>query len=50
MGKHDELAHNLHISKKLKFQQPRPTLPTSPKTLQAPQTPQPGSQARNQYR
>jgi len=50
MGKHDELSHQLHISKKMKFQQAKPNVPNDPKTLTAPQNPQPGTQARNQYR
>jgi hypothetical protein len=50
MGKHDDRGHQLHISKNMKFKQPRPSLPMSPKTLHAPQEPKPGTTAHNQFR
>lgn len=50
MGKHDDIGHQVHISKKVKFKQPKPSLPNNQKTLRAPQEPRPGTQSYNQFR
>lgn len=49
MGKHDDIAHNLHIPKKMKFSQPKPSQPAdTPKNV--PPQPPIGTNARNQFR
>lgn len=48
MGKHDEIAHHLHISKRQKFVEPQP--PHTNQNSTAPQAPHTGSTNRNQYR
>lgn len=50
MGKHDTFAHQVHVSKKVRFNQPKPILPANAKTLRAPQEPKPGTQSFNQFR
>jgi hypothetical protein len=50
MGRHDTRAHNLHISKQLKFRQLLPVSAPPETQLQAPQEPKPGTNAHNQYR
>lgn len=49
MGKHDDESHRFHISKKMKFAQPKPAVPTNI-SPGAPQLPDIGTNARNQFR
>jgi hypothetical protein len=48
MGKHDAYGHTLHISKKQRFNQPKP--PNTNQKSTAPQLPAPGTNAYNQFR
>ncbi len=50
MGKHDAWSHLLHISKSIKFKQPRPNTAPRQVTLKAPQQPRPGTNAFNHFR
>lgn len=49
MGKHDQLGHQLHISKKDKFVQPKPPTNINQGT-KAPQAPRPGHSSYNLFK
>jgi hypothetical protein len=49
MGRHDVRSHKLHIPKRAKFIQPKPNAVTNHST-DAPQKPQPGTNAYNMFR
>lgn len=50
MGRHDETAHYLHISKKQKFVEPQPPNTIVNQNSTPPQAPHVGSTNLNQYR
>lgn len=50
MGRHDEYAHFMHITKQMKFRPPKPHTASLDKRDRAPQTPSRKSNDYNQYR